>query len=412
MNILYFGTVCDLGSYEALLKNCAEKPSVAPIVFESALLRGFFQNGASVEVHSFPMIPPFSQSRLLKFGGNRENLSCGYSCRWLKTVNIPVLKQISRRMDAHRVIRRWAKANRDTGVIFTYSIPPFLVHDILSCARRYHIATAAIIPDLLRDMYMNETPDSWKAKLKNWYLKPAISVQEDYDGYIYLTKSMEKVVAPGKPYLVMEGIADPSEARISQRREPGPKAVMYAGLLCEKYGILNLLDGFCMSNLPDAELWLFGTGTAVPEIRRRMEQDNRIRYFGSVPREKILFYERKASLLVNPRDPEELFTQYSFPSKTIEYMLSGTPLLTTKLKGIPEEYFNYVFTALSNRPEDLAVGIRKALTCSEEDRLRMGAAAQQFIVEKKNAGAQGARILAFLEELTDSKKKVSNGEKG
>lgn len=102
----------------------------------------------------------------------------------------------------------------------------------------------------------------------------------------------------------------------------------------------------------------FGDGTAAEQVKARAAGNPRIRYFGVVPHSQILAYERRASLLVNLRPTQETYTEYSFPSKTIEYMLSGTPLLTTRLKGIPDAYFDYVFTADSGRPEDLARAMR------------------------------------------------------
>lgn len=35
--------------------------------------------------------------------------------------------------------------------------------------------------------------------------------------------------------------------------------------------------------------------------------------------------------------------KYSFPSKTMEYMSTGTPVLTTVLPGMPKEYHPYVY---------------------------------------------------------------------
>ena len=400
MKILYFGTVCNLEAYDRRFENSASKPSVAPIVFESALLEGFYQNGVDVEIHSFPMIPSYPRYRALHFRGNEEQLSCGYTCHWLNTINIPVFKQLSRRVDARKVIRKWLNDHAEDGIILTYSIPPFLVKDILTYAKKYHVKTAAIIPDLLRDMYINENQHTILYRLKQWYLKPALRLQGDYDGYVYLTDAMSEIVAPGKPYMVMEGIADTGNVIAPDTEEKAaPRGIMYAGMLHEKYGILNLIDAFEQLDMPDAELWLFGEGTAVPEIKARAAADNRIRYFGSVSRSQILEYERRATLLVNPRDPAETFTKYSFPSKTIEYMLSGTPLMTTKLKGIPEAYFDYVFSSESNRTEALAEAIKKAMQRPEKELMKFGRRAQEFIKREKNSCWQVKRILTFLEGI-------------
>lgn len=399
MKILYFGTVCDLDAYNKRLEKWSQKLSVAPIVFESALLNGFFQNSADVEIHSFPMVPVFPFCKEIFFGGKTEHLSCGYSCRWLRTINIPVLKQISRNIDAKIRIKRWLKQNADDGIIFTYSIPPFLVKSVLRYAKRFKVKTVAIIPDLLRDMYINQNKSSPITSLKRRYLSPSLSLQGEYDGYIYLTDEMSKVVAPDKPYIVMEGIADVSAVTLPVASEKStPRGIMYAGMLHKKYGIVNLLDAFEKINA-DAELWLFGDGTAVPEIIERSKKDSRIRYFGSVSHDEILDFERKATILINPRNPDDEFTKYSFPSKTIEYMLSGTPLVSTKLKGIPEEYSDYVFWAESGDSDDLAEIVNKVLSCDAQGLNDFGKRAQDFIVKEKNSCSQSARILDFLKEV-------------
>ena len=398
MNILYFGTVCDLNHYNKILEECTEKPTVATVVFESALLEGFKQNGADVEIHSFPMIPTYPKTKLLHFGKNSETLACGYTCRWLNTVNIPVFKQISRRQDAKRIMRRWLKTHRNDGLIFTYSIPPFLVKDMLKYSQKYGVKTVALIPDLLQDMYINENDKSSITKLKRLYLKPALKRQGDYTGYIYLTDAMHDVVAPDKPYIVMEGIAN-IDATPKSTDKAFPRAIMYAGMLFEKYGIMNLVEAFEQIDDPNLQLWLFGVGSAVPLIKEHATRDTRIIYYGSLPRNEILQYERKATVLVNPRDPNEAFTQYSFPSKTIEYMMSGTPLLTTRLKGIPTEYEPYVFMADDNSAETLKTEMMRVLARSPEELTDFGLTARQFIAEEKNACRQAARILDFLKEV-------------
>lgn len=400
MKILYFGTVCDIKNYNSLMSKCRVRPSVATIVFESAMLDGFRKNGIDMEIHSFPMIPAFPQSSLLHFGNNTERLDCGYDCKWLNTVNIPVIKQVSRRISARKAIKRWIAENKEDGIIFTYSIPPFMVQDIIKLSKKNSVKVFAIIPDLLRDMYVNEKAESVITKIKNKYLSPALKLQGEYDGYIYLTEAMKNIVAPDKPYIVMEGIADVSNVSLEVGFEKAtPRAVMYAGMLHEKYGIINLLDAFEKLNVSDTELWLFGNGTAVEEIKSRASKNSKIKYFGAVEREVILEYEKKATLLVNPRDPNEEFTKYSFPSKTIEYMLSATPLLTTKLAGIPETYFDYIFTADNNSVECLADAINKALAHSANELNAMGLRARKYIVENKNSYSQVERIVKFFKEV-------------
>lgn len=398
MKILYFGTICDLTAYETLLQNSRVKPSVATIVFESALLDGFYKNGADVEVYSNPMVPNYRHSKLLYWGSKQEKLDCGYTCQWLKTWNLMFLKQLSRRMDGRKILKTWLEKNRgEDCVVLSYGISPFLTKDIISLCRKYGAKSCAIVPDLPRDMYMNSHGHPFKAWLRKQYLKPVLRRQGEYDCYVYLTEAMAEVIAPEKPYVVMEGILNTASAA-EEGQKTTPRGIMYAGGLNEKYGILNLLDAFEQADIPDAELWLFGDGNAVDVIREREKMNPKIRLFGRRNREEVLAYEQKATLLVNPRSVEEEYTQYSFPSKTIEYMYSGTPLLTTKLPGIPEEYFGYVFTTEDNDVFLLTNALREIFSLPEEALAQRGEAARCFVLHEKNSKVQAGKILDLLEK--------------
>lgn len=410
MKILYLGTVCELHKYEALLKQCKTKPSVAAVVFETALIRGFSENKSDVQILSYPMVPTFPNCPVLYFGSRTEKLY-SYSCRWLRTVNLPVLKQWIRRLDARRAIKTWAKENRGEGVILSYSIPPFLVKDIVRYGKHYDLKTAAIIPDLLENMYINHKGNPLVDMAKQWYLDKALKYQGAYDGYIYLTESMREVVSREKPYIVMEGILDNNDAPCDDHAPGSRRGIMYAGRMHEKYGVLNLVSAFEELKETDIELWLFGEGTASEEIQNRAKKDSRIRYFGGVSRGEVLRYERKATLLVNPRSTKESFTKYSFPSKTIEYMASGTPLLTTKLEGIPEEYYEYVFYVEDNDVNQLKNALEGIISLAGEDLVGRGKAAQQFVLENKIAKTQAGRIVNFLENLSGDHHGVSGKEK-
>ncbi len=400
MKLLYFGTICNLQNYEKALVNVKNRPTVATIVFESALLEGFKSNDVDIEIHSFPMIPAFPNNRLLYFGGQDEEIACGYHCRWLKTLNVPFLKQITRRWDARKILKRWIGENDGDRVIMTYSIPPFLVKDIIRFGKKHKIKTVAIVPDLPQNMYLNHKNNRIVYAIKSLYLNSSLRYQDKFDGYVYLTKAMSEKVAPEKPYTVVEGILNSEVASdVEQEKKASNRAIMYAGQLHEKYGIIHLLDAFERLHLSDTELWLFGTGTAVPEIQKRAAGNPKICYFGRVSREEILKREVQATLLINPRSTKDEFTKYSFPSKTIEYMYSGTPLLTTRLEGIPTEYFDYVFSAEDNTTPFLDAAIQEALSLSDDELKEKGRRARQFVLEEKNSEKQSEKIIRFIKGL-------------
>ena len=119
-------------------------------------------------------------------------------------------------------------------------------------------------------------------------------------------------------------------------------------------------------------------------------------YMGVVPNPEVVEAELDASLLVNPRPTHEEFTKYSFPSKNIEYMASGTPLLTTKLPGMPKEYYPYVFLIEEETTEGYSKALSEALSKTDEDLFEWGAKAKGFVLDNKNSCEQARRVIELI----------------
>ena len=119
---------------------------------------------------------------------------------------------------------------------------------------------------------------------------------------------------------------------------------------------------------------------------------------GVVPNSEIIKAELNASLLVNPRPTHEEFTKYSFPSKNIEYMASGTPLLTTKLPGMPEEYYPYVFLIDDETTEGYFHALAEALNKTDDELFEYGAKAKSFVLDKKNNRKQARRVIELIKQ--------------
>ena len=207
----------------------------------------------------------------------------------------------------------------------------------------------------------------------------------------------DELDVPDKPCLIIEGIVNKNlfvanKKYINLKKE---KAVMYAGMLNKKHRIEMLIKGFMLTK-GDYELWLFGSGDFEREIQEYAKNDKRIKFFGRVNRNVVLEYEHRASLLVNIRDSKEEYTKFSFPSKTIEYMACGTPLLTTKLPGIPDEYYEYCYTLDDETVDGVNKSLENILSLPQDELLTKGKEAMNFIFSNKIAGIQGNKIIEFL----------------
>ena len=235
-----------------------------------------------------------------------------------------------------------------------------------------------------------------KSFLSNLITRINKSYLGSFDYYVFLTEQMNPVLNIHKrPYIVMEGLVD-VDMQIAPHADwiPGMKRnIIYAGGLYERYGVKMLIEAFMQISFDDVTFSIYGMGEMEQQIREYEKKDSRIHYYGAVPNSKVVEEELKATLLINPRPTHEEFTKYSFPSKNMEYMVSGTPVLTTKLPGMPTEYYPYVFLFDEETVEGYKRKLEDVLSLPYEQLKEKGELGKRFALDKKNNIVQSMRIL-------------------
>lgn len=162
---------------------------------------------------------------------------------------------------------------------------------------------------------------------------------------------------------------------------------------------MNLMEAFNKITDPTVRLQICGNGACKDDIVCMSKKDPRIEYLGEIPREKVLALQKEADVLVNPRTSIDEFTKYSFPSKTMEYLASGTPTILYKLPGIPEEYYKYCYALNDADSATLKNKIEEILRQPKSERINFGNRARKFIVTQKNSEVQTKRILKLIERI-------------
>ncbi len=399
MKILYIGTVSENNEYEKILNESRVKASAAPQTFETAFVKGLVENDVTsddINFLSFPMIASFPGSKIIKWGAKKQKLLDVYDSTWIPTINVQGLKMFSQSLSSKSLIKNWLENNLETEekCVLMYSVYGPIAKNVIKMCRQYGCKCYAFVPDLPKHMYLNKT--GIKAFFADKYVKKALKIQDEFDGYIYLTEAMRDEVAPHKPYIIIEGIADITN-QLSKETKRKDNVVMYAGAISKRYGFENLVEAFSAIK-GDYELHIYGYGDYVSKLLMYAEKDSRIKYMGRRPRTEILEKEKEAALLVNVRNPDDEFTRFSFPSKTMEYMISGTPLLTTRLPGIPEAYFDYCLSIENNSPESIKNAIEAFFSMDKAKREKIGQSAKCFISSEKNQKVQAAKVLDFIKE--------------
>jgi len=161
--------------------------------------------------------------------------------------------------------------------------------------------------------------------------------------------------------------------------------------------VLNCFDSFIKWNNKEYELWLCGGDGDLIDYISGLNKNN-IKYFGALPNKDIVKMEQECMFLINPRFTNELYTKYSFPSKNMEYMLSGTPLLTTKLPGMPKEYDEYVYLIDEENEEGIIKKFKEISRKDINEINNFGKKAKDFVMKNKNNIIQTKKIIDFIKK--------------
>lgn len=391
---------CNELTWNKIQSTSKKKASIAPQVFDTLVLKGLKNNKSiSLDVFSFPPLASYPGSKKIGWALLKEEIFAGLDTNWLPAINLPFIKQICYAMSSFIFCSVWLIKNRKENdkQIVMYSSYFAIALPIIFLSNFAKFKFTSVLTDI---PLPNINGMSSKLKfLDKLFIKITEYTQSKFDKYVFLTKHMNTLInTQNKPYIIIEGICDPEIFKHHiDKQFNSKKAIMYAGALNKNLGIPLFLEIF--SELEDdIEFWIFGSGDYEREVLNASKFNPRIRFYGKVNRETVLNYEKKASLLINLRNPEQEFTKYSFPSKTIEYMSSGTPLLSTKLAGIPCEYYDYIFTVENLTKDVIKSKLLEILSKEDLDLQTFGQRAKIYVEQNKNYLLQGAKIVGLLSQ--------------
>ena len=405
MQIIFCSSIFDMTQYEKLRKKSKLPLGLADHNLNDNLIQGLDENldnsvrlVNNVQIPNYPNYPKvFFHRQLWHHAENSDDVNCGF-------INLPIIKHLSRAYCTYKEIEKIINEEKEENLyLISYDLHFGISFAITRIIRRHpRLKTCLFMPDIPSAVL--ESSSAGNVRLKDWLMaKLKTSSVNAFKSYVFITKQMADVISvEGKKYTIVEGIFNDKQPPL-QDSEENKKIILYTGQLNPVYGLSDLIEAFVQiaGKYDDYELWLCGSGPMVEEIKRLAQQYPGIKYFGYCNAAEIREKQSKATVLVNPRKNTGEYTKYSFPSKTMEYLASGRPMIGYKLDGIPDEYDPFICYVKDNSTEALMDKIEEVCSWPEDIRKEKGKQARQFIMQYKTPKIQCEKIIKMLEDISN-----------
>lgn len=401
MKILYLSSSCSESKFFQLRELGITRKMPQAQKYHRLMMEGLSANRAVDELIAISSYQTNHQwSKKLFF--NREEEQQG-KIRYIyeSFINLPILRQITRYLGVCKNIRGICGSNSGDYVIICDILNQSVADAAVRCGSKLHIPVLGIVTDVPGHTSgaRRKTLPLHQRIIKMLAERTGAKKIGRYDAYLLLTEKMDHVVNPkGKPHIVIEGQCDVSMEREQNNIENKacPKVIMYAGGIHVEFGIERIVNAFIKGDFNGWELHIYGDGNYQQRLTCVAQEHQNVKYFGVKPNSEVVARQIEASVLVNPRLTDAEYVQYSFPSKTLECMASGTPLLTTCLPGMSKEYYPYVYLIRDESETGMIDALSEVLMQSKDLLHEKGARAKDFVLSSKNNIVQAGKLCEFI----------------
>ena len=379
-DLIYVSCILPVEREKEMIQASPNSVSIQAYKYHRLLAEGFARNGVNVTVLTY-------QKYLSSIGihnGNTDRIN-NVEYNYIVPSMSGKLSYLDLFLKVYNAVKNLCRKKKNVAVIC----------DILNLTIAYAACVAAKHLGIQVVGIVTDFPSMSKKSFNSKMMWRLIS---KCDKWVLLTEQMYDYLGRKKQAVIMEGHADENMSMLTNliENKDNPRRCIYAGGLKKIHGIEKLVKAFQEANVENAELHVYGNGEYAFDLQNL--KDPRIIYHGVVPNGEVVVRELTATLLINPRPSTEEFTKYSFPSKNMEYMASGTAVLTTKLPGMPKEYYKYVYLFEDESIEGMAKTIKKVLSLTNQELFDKGKKAREYVLTEKSNVRQASRIIELIQQ--------------
>ena len=340
--------------------------------FQQRLIAGLKEQDIDLQVVSAPFIGPWPTAYEDKTFNGFEAGESAENIRYVYFNNIWGYRNISRTAALKKCVREFIENSKSEKKAIIVYCPhtPFLEAAVYGKKLDKSVHIHMVVPDLPQYMNLSKKAHPIYDFFKKIDIQKMDKLIARVDSFMLLTKYMaEKLNVGSRPYIVVEGITD-SKNIPNRKKISNGKKVAYAGKLVDAFGAKRLIEAFELTEDSEASLHICGGGELKSYVEEMCKKDSRIHYYGVVSAERANEILQQADVLVNPRQNDDEYTKYSFPSKNIEYLMTGNTVVAYMLDGIPKEYASFFYVPKSSQTESLAEAMREAMNENPVERIK------------------------------------------
>lgn len=388
MKILFLGAVTNEIDVETL-----SGKSIAGNKMQLNLLRGLAQyEDVKIDVISTLSIASFPKDKIYQKYSETQ-LGTNLYAKHVPFLNIPILKQLSQTFSIFLYTFVHLLSNKDS-LIFSFNVYPQQGISMYLNSLIFKCKTITLLADLPIDDVINRRV-IWKF-LRSVFDFITEKLINKVDSLIVLNKNVIEHYSYKGNYLVIDGAINSHDfSEVVNLSASNKKNVVYSGALVEYNGIRGLME--CFRNFEnDIILEIYGSGYLLDEVVEVSEKSKNIFYRGNVSNKEMHKIQKSAWLLINPRNSDDLITKLTFPSKLLEYMASGTPVVSSIIPGMDTVYLDLLYILKSNDPQDIRNMILYLNDLNELELANKGRVAREFVIKEKNWEVVNEKIYEFL----------------
>lgn len=315
--------------------------SVSNLVYERKLFQYAKENALDFCFISAPSVRlwPKQSKKIWVRGFTNEDrlLVCSYCV-------FPAIAHLSKYLAIRKRLKQFLKSvdPNDTVHIVAFEAHSPYLRAVRYCKKHAsHCFSTLVVPDLPEDL-RRDTKDIFYFLLKKWDIKNIAHLRKRYvDSYVFFTKAMEsRINDPDKPFFVSNGlVVQNTNLSDAPRKNAESINCVYVGKTTEENGVQIIIDAAKKAKDGRIVYHVYGSGSMDDALREETKKNSALCFHGFLEPGSVGEVLKGADVFLALRLPDSGdYLNYSFPSKILEYLPFGKPIIALKLPCFDEKY--------------------------------------------------------------------------